>query len=69
MQINWKFLKESSNVENLKNSDSATMIIQNVCLEANLLRRRSKVTVWVTEEPSCYRDKVIVLGCNGDLQI
>lgn len=46
------------------------MIIQNVCLEAHLLRRRSKVTVWVTrEEPSCCRDKVIVLGCNGDLQI
>lgn len=33
-------------------------------------RRKSKATVWVIrEELSCNRDKVIVLGCNGDLQI
>lgn len=35
-----------------------------------MTRRRSKVTVWVIGDVlSCNRDKVIVLGCNSDLQI
>lgn len=33
------------------------------------MRRKSKVTVWVIREKlSCNWDKVIVLGCNGDLE-